>query len=160
MAGIFQASDVIKAAVEIETRGEKFYKHLADHATDPETRALFEHLRTEESRHREVFRAMGERLEPFQIPAGADEAEYLAYLNVMLDNHELFMPMTVMSAGQNRQEAIHIAMRFEKDTMLFFMEMREMVPQSKRAVIDQCVDEERGHLKLLTKMLPPVPAEA
>ncbi|GFM33132.1 ferritin family protein [Desulfovibrio subterraneus] len=156
MAGIFKAGDIIRAAEEIETRGEAFYQRLVDAIGfdgDSSTREVFEYLRDEEAKHREVFRAMGERLAPVTLPAWATEDEYVAYMSAMLDNHALFRDGETAGAGLVREEAIRMAMQFEKDTMFFFREMRELVPNSEKAAVDRCVDEERTHLIRLVALL-------
>jgi rubrerythrin len=51
------------------------------------------------------------------------------------------------------EEAIETAMGFEKDTIMFFLEMREFVPEGERKYIQACIDEERTHLRLLAGML-------
>jgi len=50
-------------------------------------------------------------------------------------------------------EAIETAMGFEKDTILFFVEMYEFVPEGEKKYIKACIDEERSHLRLLAGML-------
>ncbi len=156
MAGIFKASDIIRAAEEIETRGEAFYQRLVDAMGaegDTATREVFEFLRDEEARHRETFRAMGARLAPVEMPAWASEDEYVAYMRVMLDDHALFRAGDAAGSGLSREAAIRLAMQFEKDTMLFFHEMRELVPVSEQAVVERCAEEERSHLRTLTRLL-------
>lgn len=152
MAGIFKASDIIRAAEEIERRGESFYQRLVDSIGvngDAAARAVFEFLCKEEAKHRAVFSAMGERLAPVEMPAWANEEEYMTYMRAMLDDHALFRAGETAGAGLSREEAIHMAMQFEKDTMLFFREMRDLVPESEQVVVDRCAEEERSHLKKL-----------
>jgi rubrerythrin len=45
-------------------------------------------------------------------------------------------------------------MGFEKDTILFFVEMQEFVPEGEKKYIKACIDEERSHLRMLSAMLP------
>jgi len=71
----------------------------------------------------------------------------------MLEDHALFRLADAAGKELNRKEAIHIAMQFEKDTMLFFAEMRELVPNAEKDVIKACIDEERSHLKRLMALL-------
>jgi hypothetical protein len=47
------------------------------------------------------------------------------------------------------KEALETAMGFEKDTIMFFLEMREFVPDGEKKHIQACIDEERSHLRLL-----------
>ncbi|UZP67482.1 ferritin family protein [Desulfovibrio mangrovi] len=156
MAGIFKAGDIIRAAEEIESRGEAFYQRLVDAVGfdgDSSAREVFEFLRDEEAKHREVFRAMGQRLAPVILPAWATEEEYVAYMSAMLDNHALFREGDSAGGDLSREDAIRLAMQFEKDTMFFFREMRELVPDSEKAAVDRCVDEERTHLIKLVALL-------
>ena len=43
------------------------------------------------------------------------------------------------------------AVRFEKDTLLFFLELEAMVPEAERAHVRRCADEERKHIRMLLK---------
>jgi rubrerythrin len=149
MAGIFKANEIITAAEEIETRGETFYQRLVDSSMDEGAKEVFAFLRDEESKHRAIFHAMGERLAPVELPAWAEEEEFLNYINAMIEDHALFRLADAAGKEMTREEGIRMAMQFEKDTMLFFAEMRELVPDSEKDVVKKCIDEERSHLKRL-----------
>ncbi len=153
MADLFKAADIVRAAEEIEVRGEDFYRRLAAAAEDEETRRLFHWLMEEETAHRAIFSAMSERLDPVELPAWADDEEYLMYMRALLDAHTLFRVDALPAEPGNRTEAVRFAMQFEKDTMLFFAEMRDFVPEGERKHIDACFAEERKHLKQLMSML-------
>jgi rubrerythrin len=43
-------------------------------------------------------------------------------------------------------------MGFEKDTMLFYYDLREMVDETDRATITDIINEEKQHLRRLAKM--------
>ena len=153
MAGIFKANDIVRAAEEIETRGEAFYQRLVNATEDAEAREVFEYLKREEASHREIFHEMGKRLEPVQMPAWASEEEYTMYMQSMLDSHALFNLDLETTGDMSREEGIRMAMQFEKDTMLFFHEMKTFVPESEIDHVEKCVEEERKHLKRLTALL-------
>jgi rubrerythrin len=155
MANLFRANDAALAAVEIETRGEKFYRRLAEKADDVGTRRLFEHLADEETKHKAHFEALYERLGQVQLPAGANEAEFTKYMGALIDTHTLFRESdsSLMENVKSRKDAIMKAMIFEKESILFFMEMREMVPEREKKFIDECIEEERNHLRQLNEML-------
>jgi rubrerythrin len=155
MANLFKANDAALAAVEIETRGEKFYRQLAEKADDAGTRRLFEHLADEETTHKAHFKALYERLGNVSLPAGSNEAEFSTYMNALIDTHTLFRESdtALMENVKSRKDAILKAMIFEKESILFFMEMREMVPEREKKFIDECIEEERIHLRQLNEML-------
>lgn len=155
MVTLFKANDAALAAVEIETRGEKFYLQLAEKADDSNTRKLFEFLAGEETKHRAHFQALYDRLGDVSLPAGSNVAEFSTYMNALIDTHTLFRETdsALMEDVKSRKDAILKAMVFEKESILFFMEMREMVPEREKKFIDECIDEERAHLRQLNEML-------
>jgi rubrerythrin len=155
MVTLFKANDAALAAMEIETRGEKFYLGLAEKTEDSRTRKLFEHLAGEEIRHKATFQALYERLGEVSLPAGSNAAEFSTYMNALIDTHTLFRESdaALMENVKSRKDAILKAMVFEKESILFFMEMREMVPEREKKFIDECIDEERDHLRQLNEML-------
>lgn len=156
MAGIFKATDILLAAQEIETRGEVFYNRLVDTTSDKKLKDMFSFLAGEETKHREIFRKLYERLGDVELPAWAEEDEYVDYLKFLLDSHTLFRLGDMEHLRQfmgTPEEAIATAMGFEKDTILFFVEMHEFVPAGEKKYIKACIDEERSHLRLLASML-------
>ncbi|MBW2368944.1 MAG: ferritin family protein [Deltaproteobacteria bacterium] len=156
MADLFRANDVALLAIEIEKRGEKFYYLLSEKAEDSRTRKIFIGLAKAEVKHKKIFEALYERLGEVDLPAWSNEAEFLSYLNALIDTHTLFrkddldqLPETI----KTRKDAIEMAMGFEKESILVFMEMKEFVPESEKKYIAQCIEEERSHLRLLSEML-------
>ena len=156
MAGIFKATDILLAAQEVETRGEVFYNRLVETTADPGLKDLFSFLAKEETKHREIFAKLYERVGQVELPAWAEEGEYVDYLKYLLDSHTLFRLGDVNHLRTfmgTPEEAIETAMGFEKDTIMFFLEMREFVPEGEKKYVQACIDEERSHLRLLAGML-------
>lgn len=155
MATMFKANDAVLAALEIETRGEKFYLQLAEKAEDSKTRKLFTYLAGEETKHKDTFQALYDRLGKVSLPAGSNEAEFANYMNALIDTHTLFRQTdsALMEDVKSRKDAILKAMVFEKESILFFMELKDMVPEGEKKFIDECIDEEREHLRQLNEML-------
>jgi len=156
MAEFFKAADVVSAAVEIEKRGREVYRRLAQAATNPDVKALFESLAVEEARHEELYTAMAKRVGAAELPALSTTDEYAHYVGALLDSHLLFSPGMVdglYSRAGDMQAALHGAMRLEKDTMVFFQEMMRLVPASEHAHVTACIEEERKHLRQLSEMV-------
>ncbi len=156
MAGIFKATDILLAAQEVETRGEVFYNRLVETTTDAKLKDMFVFLAKEETKHKEIFRKLHERLGEVELPAWAEEDEYVEYLKFLLDSHTLFRLGDLDHLKNfmgSPEDAIETAMGFEKDTILFFVEMQEFVPEGEKKYIKACIDEERSHLRLLASML-------
>lgn len=148
MASFVNAADAVAAAVEIERRGHAFYRRVVEKAGNPGDKDFFVFMAEEEKRHEGVFQAMLDRLGGVALPVGSDDEEYLMYVRGLIDSHTLFMP------GQEERtlaSPLREAMRFEKDTLLFFVELERMVPDAEKAAVRHCADEERKHLQMLLK---------
>jgi hypothetical protein len=96
------------------------------------------------------------RLTPMQLPAGSDESEYWAYVNDLVDSHFLFNDpwnQRLISSVSSDKEVLHLAMGFEKESILFFTEMKGLVPSGEVETVEACIDEERRHLRQLAGVL-------
>jgi hypothetical protein len=61
--------------------------------------------------------------------------------------------LSVAEDVEQEQEAIGMAMRFEKETMLFFYDLLDVVPMAGRDVIEKVIAEEKKHVRRLARML-------
>lgn len=150
MASFVNAADAVAAAVEIERRGYAFYRTVMEKTGNADDKEFFAFMAEEEKRHEGVFAAMLKRLGGVALPAGSDDEEYLMYVKGLLDSHTLFMPDQESRALAH---PLHEAMQFEKDTLIFFLELETMVPDSEKNFVKQCADEERKHLRMLVKRM-------
>jgi rubrerythrin len=156
MATFFTAGEVARAAVEIERRGQSFYKRIAEQAQNDEARKFFAYFAGEEAKHEQLFEELADRLGPVELPAWSTVEEYAQYLGALLDSHALFdggVAEYRMANADDLQTAVRMAMSFEKDTILFFTEMRDLVPETERPFVQECIEEERTHLRQLRSML-------
>jgi len=46
-----------------------------------------------------------------------------------------------------------MAIRFEKETMLFFHDLYDVVPEADKETIGKVIDEEKRHVRRLARML-------
>ncbi len=155
MAEFFKAAEIAEAAIRIEQQGQAFYKDAAEAARNQDAKDFFLYFAAEEARHEQIFREFQARMGEYDLPAWSTSEEYSAYLQALIDSHSIFSPdlKERLARAGNETEAIRLAMGFEKDTILFFMEMRELVPDSEKRFVQQCIDEERSHLRKLSAML-------
>ena len=163
MARFFSATDVVGTAIEIERRGRNVYSKAAAAATNPDVKSFLEFFAGEEARHQSIFEAMAGRVGKADIPAGSNEEEYMDYVQALLDSHALFCggaPEKDLANAHDAIEAIELASRFEKDTILYFREMMDLLPEAEATIVGQCLDEERGHLRQLRAMLAKLRAKA
>ncbi|MEZ0576586.1 ferritin-like domain-containing protein [Halodesulfovibrio aestuarii] len=155
MASFFRANEIAKIAVEIEKKGREFYLRLEEAAKTQKTRELFHYLAIEETRHQGIFQALTDRLGQIELPAWATSEEFGAYIQGLIESHALFSDEAVekrVAIMEDEKEAIRMAMSFEKDTLLFFIEMEDFVPDSEKEAIRECIQEEKRHLIKLQSM--------
>ncbi len=152
---LLTAAEALEWAIEIEKNGKAFYGSVAAETTDPTVKALFEDLALEEQRHCQTFQGMlagasGRDLSTY------DYDEYQAYLQAALDSALFSGPgkgLTLAKQVQARAMALQAAMGFEKDTLLFFYDLREMMSEARRETISAIIHEEKKHLRRLAGML-------
>jgi rubrerythrin len=156
MAGIFQVNEVLNIALEIEKRGEQFYKDMAGKVGDPKVREALLFLAGEEVKHQNIFSHMLSRMRFMEIPPGSSESDYWAYVNDLIDSHFLFdspVAKKLISSVSTDEEVLHLAMGFEKESILFFTEMKSLVPAEEAKAVEACIQEERKHLRKLSLLL-------
>lgn len=156
MASFFSATDVVGAAVEIERRGRDVYLKAASKCGDAGVKEFLEFFAAEEARHLTIFEKMAGRVGPVEVPPPGSPSEYMEYLRDLLDQHALFAgegPDRLLAAATDMTSAIELAIRIEKDTILFFREMQELIPPAERAAVRECIEEERSHFRQLSDML-------
>jgi len=154
MSELFKISEVVEMAVLIETNGEVFYNSLQESAQDAQAREVFAYLAGEEKRHKATFEKMGESLAKYQ-PVESYPGEYAAYMKALADDN-VFTQRNVggnlAQKATSAMEAVDMALKFEKDSILFFEGMRRFVPEKKHPTIDKMIEEEKTHIVKLKEL--------
>ena len=143
------AATVLQWAMEIESNGEAFYRAVAAESKDADAKLLFEDLAYQEQRHHRTFQRMLEKAPASgQAEAEADTKDYRSYLESALSN-ALFSGtgrgISLAKQAKTETEAIKAAIAFEKDTLIFFYDLLDVVPESETKAIQAVIDEEKDH---------------
>jgi rubrerythrin len=147
--------DVVNLAVNIEEDGLAFYQALADAATNPQIKAVFLRLATEEVQHVDDIRA--------KIPT--EGVEYLTYDDASLYDaytSHLFKTDVFPEADRAKPhlemvkspiDAIELGMKAESDTIRLYQAAAKACshPAGTKA-FEALVEEEKEHLHLLTEL--------
>ena len=153
MGALFSASDMVRMAVQTEQNGTVFYKALAASATSESVRGFAQFMAEEEARHEETFHQMLPNVRDYARPE-TYPGEFADYAQALLENKVLPDAEAARESAlgcRTEADAIDLAIQFEKDTILFMYEMRELVPESERAVVDGMIAEEKRHVVMLTE---------
>ena len=146
----FSSNELINLAIDIEKRGIVFYDVMARSTDNAAAREVFHGLMEMEREHIHVF-------ENILVNNGGDpvfknDAEYSAYLKSLIDN-AVFNEESVISemATQINSDvtALELGISMEKDSILFYYEMRERLTGQFRVTVDRIIKEEKEHLNQL-----------
>jgi rubrerythrin len=155
----FNADEIFEMAIEIEKQGQKFYTSAADITADPDTKQFMKNMAGMELSHAKTFEIMRQDLtdqeKASDIFDPANEAAL--YLQAMADSHGqegLKTPDIKFDGSESPQQIIEAAIAAEKNSVVFYTGIKEMVPRKAgRGQIDAIIKEEMGHIAALTKKL-------
>lgn len=150
------ADDVFTMAVRIEENGYAFYSGAAKKSDNENVKRLFEDLAAMEESHVSAFKELRSKLAD-SIGQGVWDPEGLAqsYLSAAADSH-----VFTLDKAENRlqtvktpDDALEMALRFEKDSVVFFISMKAALPDDEgKKEIDSLIEAELEHIKMLTKV--------
>ncbi len=152
---VFTAGELYDIAVGIERNGAAYYDSLLQVATDLELKDLYSGLAGMERQHIEVFQSLRAGAGSGPVVPLVDEAEYGAYLKALIDSSVFTDDKVAMEMARNAAgpgEALQLALGAEKDSILFYSEMRELVPQRERDAVERIINEERKHVRELSEL--------
>jgi len=153
---VFTAAEALSIALKIEKNGEAFYRAAAGRMAEGEVRTVLEDLAVQEERHYRAFQKLADRVGHPPALSGPEWDEYDEYVHTALENALFAGPDKALAAAegvQTAEEALRMALGFEKDTLIFFYDLREMLPEGDREIVDTIIREEKGHVRRLARLL-------
>jgi rubrerythrin len=147
----FKASEVYEIAVQIEQNGEAVYRHAVNVIDDAKMKEVFTYLADEEVKHKRLFEGLAAKAEHYQPPE-TYEGEYCEYVREY--SKGLVFTDEKMKAEiakiKNADDAVEFGIQREIESILYYLEIRNFVPENQKAEVDRIIDEERRHyLKLV-----------
>ncbi len=150
---LFEPSEVFQFAVRIEENGEKYYRQMAEKLDDKEVQDLFVSLADEEVKHKKIYQNMVSQIEKYE-PFESYPGEYFEYLRAYADNiifNEKKLDNKI-SQINDKLSAIDFAIDNEVSSILYYQDIKNLVPKGQQAQIDTVIEEERRHFTRLTKI--------
>ena len=148
MGNIFSASEVIEMGIEIEKNGRDFYNGVAQVSNNPQAVKIFRYLAGEEEKHIDRFKYILREVKNYE-PTEAYPDEYFAYLKVLSEGHIFTKEKTgskIAETIKTDSDAIEMGIGFEKDSILFYHEIKRVVLEDEEKIIDKLIGEEQNHL--------------
>ena len=154
MSTSFSGSELINIAIGIERRGSIFYDTMADSTKNAVARDVFHYLADMERQHIQTFQDMLSEADKYQFPE-TKAGEYATYLHSLVDTavfpDDLVASEMARLAGSDIA-AMELAIGAEKDSILFYYEMRDIMPRRAQRTVNKVIAEEKSHLRQLSEL--------
>ena len=155
----FNADEVFEMGMNIEMNGEAYYRKAAELTEDAEIKKIFEDLMVAENQHYETFKKLRENLpakDTTPLVSDPEDQEYL-YLDALVKSrlfNNVHEAEEAVSKASGSIEALQGALTFEKDSILFFTEMKGRTREDLgKNEIDRLIAEEREHIIWISGMI-------
>jgi len=150
----FSGSELVNIAIGIERRGIAFYDIMIKSTENAAARDIFQNLADMERQHIQIFQGMLSEADKYQIPETYAD-EYAAYLQALVDSAVFaddLVTSEIAAQADTDIEAIELAIGAEKDSILFYYEMKDMMPQRAQPTVNKIIAEEKSHLRQLSEL--------
>ena len=155
MSITFNADEIFEMAEQIESNGAKFYREAAQKASDTDTKKLMEDLAAMEDGHEKTFAQMRQELSASEKEATIydPDDEAAQYLKTMADFHGTegkAGPLDKLTGAESMQDLLKIALQAEKDSIAFYVGIKDMVSaKSGKDKVQAIIIEEMAHVSTI-----------
>lgn len=151
---VFTANDIVEVAVRIEENGITFYNFAEKIAKTEDAKKLFAQPAQAEAAHKRTFEKLLSQIESY-TPPERYIGEYADYLRNYVDNNLIFTKEVMdkqLSKVTDTVGALEFAMQRELDSVLYYHEVKNLVPTVQHETIEKIINEERKHYAMLVEM--------
>jgi len=146
----YSINEVLEQAVQTEKLGYEFYSAMSERFTEnKELGKLFDTLALKERSHEKRFQDLKQTV---RDDKSTDWDEVSKYLRVIVES-EFFIgkekSLPSLEHVNTVPEAVKFALGFEKETLLYFYAVRDVVQE--KSVVDEIISEEKSHISWLGK---------
>ncbi len=154
MPDLFSARELIEVAITEEQTGATYYRALAEATDSADLQQFATAVATMEDDHERKFRDLLQRVGDYQAAGESYTGEYQSYMSYMTEGR--IFPRGQEGAELARRQAsdldaVQTAMEMERNTLLFYHELTQFVPDRERALLAGIIAEERQHLTDLAR---------
>ena len=155
--GIVNIDDIFRIAMEIEKNGEEFYNKLSKKFIEKnqEVGNLYKSLASEENTHYDIFKKMLENMKNSNsITFNSLTKDYEEYMesytnNVIFTNKAFKKELEKISTIA---QAFDQSIKRELDSILYYQEIKALLPDNEADSINSIIIEERKHFLKLSKL--------
>ncbi len=146
----YSIDEIMEMAVQTEVLGQQFYTGMAEKfKKDDGLVKLFTELARKEKQHEKTFKGLKDEV----AKSGAEPVQWEEVSNYMraFVESEFFLgkgkSLPSLDHIRTVNDAVKFAIGFEKETLLYFIELRTMVKEKE--AIDEVINEEKSHIRWL-----------
>jgi len=155
MKNYFSFDEIVEFAIKIEENGEAAYRKFAEKFKDKEDYKLynfFSGLADQEIEHKNIFRKMLTNEEGLNLENS--NAEYYDYFrsyvyDIVFPNDKL---NSIVDSITDLNKAVGFAIKMELDSIMFYMDVKNLFGEEIGEEIDRIITEERRHYLSLKKI--------
>ncbi|MCM8792780.1 MAG: ferritin family protein [Candidatus Omnitrophica bacterium] len=154
MNKFFEPSEILEFAIRIEENGEKFYRQISKRFKPKEVKETFNYLADEEIKHKKIFESLLSKIEDYQPPQSYPE-EYFLYLRAYADGYIFTKEKKAQVMAKkikSIKEAIDFALQIELDSILYYLEAKNLISSGQVSILNKVIDEEHRHYLKLSEM--------
>jgi len=151
----FSSEEVLEMAIKIEELGEDYYREFANKASSSKIKELFNFLADEEVKHKNTFLNLQKKLGKNDLVTPMNIEEVSAYLKSVVGYKVFEDKNSFLQKFKDVKDPIEIidnAISFEKDTILYYLEMKEFVKENNKKVLENLISEEKKHILKLEEV--------
>lgn len=140
MREVYVLEDLLNTLMELEIKGFNFYEEYKNNSEDEGVKQLFGELASAEKNHYKYYKELKEKfINTRETPV---DEEYKVYVDTLIKNS--FFIMGSNFNVKNEKEALDLAERLEKDTIIFMNELERIIDDKKQFKL--ILEEEKRHL--------------
>jgi rubrerythrin len=147
----YSIDEIMELAIQTEILGYQFYTGMAEKFKKDEGLVkLFSTLAKKEKTHEKTFKGLKESV----AKGGVEPVQWEEVSNYMraFVESEFFLgrakALPSMDHIKSVMDAVKFALGFEKETLLYFMELQSIVKEKE--VVEEVINEEKSHIRWLS----------
>jgi rubrerythrin len=151
MGTVFRIGELLDFAMEKEDQSYALYKELSEKIEKQELKELFTQLMNDERRHKDTYSAMLSSAEGERTPGVREEDDYGMYLKTLIDEQRSLSASPPVRV-ENMAAVLDYAINREKDSVLFYVGLKEYLPRKDRETVEKIIKEEGRHVVKVSQL--------
>lgn len=152
MPKVFYLSEILKFAVEKEQQAADLYQKLADQVNDAKNKDIFEGLVRDELEHKAFYAAILSSVPAESSPGVQEGEEYAAYMRQLIESSRTTKPLPIDLSSMPLNDVLDYAIEREKDSVMFYLGLKQYVPKNAKAQVDEIIKEESRHAAVIARL--------